>query len=149
MTNKTASQRTTTGPVAIRAHRQSVKKLGEWTTKRSFDVRGSGASVVLDLLLPRIEPGDIDVTLEMERSTVKLLVPHGARIDHGDLRRVGRRSKVKDWTGVAEKGGQRIRLLGELRRSEVRVVRGGVAIWTLWLAGRRHDVRRARGQRRI
>ena len=34
---------------------------------------------------------------------------------------------------VAEPEGRRIRLLGELRRSEVRVVRGGMAIWTLML----------------
>jgi hypothetical protein len=145
MTNKTKIPETSTDPAATRAHRDKVKKLGEWTTRRSFDARGPGASIVLDLLLPRIEPGDIDVALDMERSTVKLLVPHGARIDNGDLRRVGR-SKVKDWTGVAETGGRRIRLLGELRRSEVRVVRGGAAIWALWLSGRRRDVRRAHDQ---
>jgi hypothetical protein len=148
MSGKTEVPEASTGPVTIRAHRRTVKKLGEWTTRRSFDVRGSEASVVLDLLLPRIEPGDIAVTLDTERSTLKLLLPHGAWVDDGDLRRVGR-SKVKDWTGVAEPGGRRIRLLGELRRSEVRVVRGGMAIWTLWFSGRRRDVRRAHDHGRI
>lgn len=144
-TTNSAFESAPPAPVAVRAHRAVVKKLGEWTTQPSFDVQGSGATVVLDLVLARIESGDIAITLDLERSTVKLLVPHGAQVDHGDLRRVGR-SKVKDWTGVAEPTGRRIRLDGELRRSEVRLVRGGMAIWTLMLSGRHRDVRRARDQ---
>ena len=53
-------------PVRIRAHRRAVKKVGEWTTRRQFDVAASRGNVVLDLLLPRIEPGEIDIHLDLD-----------------------------------------------------------------------------------
>ncbi len=129
-------------PVAIRAHRRTVKNLGAWTTSRRFDVRASHASVVLDLLLPELDPGEIVLDLDLDHAMVKLLVPDGAVIDDGDLRRVGR-GRVKDWTGTAAPGGRVIRLTGELRRSEVRVHRGGIAIVGLVLAGKRREVQQA------
>jgi hypothetical protein len=116
--------------VRIHAHSASVKKLGHWTAARRLEVRASRGSVVLDLLLARIDPGDIEITLDIDRTTVKLLVPDGAIIDDSELRRVGR-GRVKDWTGTAAPGGRRIRLLGEMRGAEVRVHRGGVAILSL------------------
>ena len=36
---------------------------------------------MVDLLLPRLEPGDIEIDLDIDHSTVKLLVPDGAYID--------------------------------------------------------------------
>ena len=123
-------------PVKIRAHGQSVKHLGDWTTARRFDVRASRSFVVLDLLLPEIEPGEIEIDLEIDHATVKLLVPDGTSIDHDDLRRIGR-GRVKDWTGTAAPGGRQIKLVGEMRNAEVRVHRGGVAILSL-LASREH-----------
>lgn len=125
-----------TEPVRIRAHNRSVKHLGAWTTSRRFDVGASRSLVVLDLLLPEIEPGEIEIDLDIDHSTVKLLVPDGAVIDDGDLRRVGR-GRVKDWTGTAAPGGRRIKLVGEMRGAEVRVHRGGVALLSL-LASRKH-----------
>ena len=94
---------------------------------------------MLDLLLPEIEDGEIEIALDLNRSALKLLVPDGAIVDSDDLRRVGR-GRVKDWTGTAAPGGRRIRLLGEMRDSEVRVNRGGVAILQTMLSrdGRRH-----------
>jgi hypothetical protein len=112
--------------VRIRAHHGVVKKLGHWTTARRLDVRAARNSVVLDLRSPRIEAGDIEITLDIDHATVKLLVPDGAVIDD-DARRVGR-GRVKDWTGTGESGGRRIVLLGEMRHAEVRVHRGGIAI---------------------
>jgi len=123
----------------IRAHNDSIRRTGPWTTSRRFDVRASSSSVVLDLLLPEIEDGDIEIALDLNRSALNLLVPDGAIVDSDDLRRVGR-GRVKDWTGTAAPGGRRIRLLGEMRDSEVRVNRGGVAILQTMLSrdGRRH-----------
>jgi len=133
----------------IRAHHASVKKLGPWTTARRFDVRASRGSVVLDLLQPPIEPGEIEIQLDIDHSTVKLLVPDGTIVDDGDLRRVGR-GRVKDWTGTARPDGPRIRLVGEMRNAEVRVHRGGVAILSLLLSGASfRDVRRAHDQGRL
>lgn len=134
---------TETGTVQIRAHHRVVKKLGDWTTARRFDVLASRGIVVLDLLLPEIEPGEIEIALDLDHATVKLLVPDGAVIDADDLRRVGR-GRIKDWTGRAAAGGRRIKLVGEMRNAEVRVHRGGVALLSL-LASRktRRQVREA------
>jgi hypothetical protein len=133
----------------IRAHNDSIHRTGPWTTARRFDVRASGSSVVLDLLLPDIEDGDIEIALDLNRSTLTLLVPDGAIVDADELRRVGR-GRVKDWTGTAEADGRRIRIGGEMRGSEVRVNRGGVAILRSMLTreGRRH-VRKAHDEGRL
>jgi len=113
--------------VPIRAHSRAVKKLGHWTSARQFDVRASRGVVVLDLRSPRIAAGDIEISLDIDHAVVKLLVADGAVIEDGDIRRVGR-CRTKDWTGVSAAGGRRVVLSGEMRRAEVRVHRGGVAI---------------------
>lgn len=113
--------------VRIRANGRGVKKLGHWTTARSFDVRATRGNVVLDLRSSRIEASDIEIQLDIDHATVKLLVPEGTVIDHDEVRRVGR-GRVKDWTGVSAPGGRRIMLRGEMRKAEVRVHRGGIAI---------------------
>ena len=121
---------TDTETVRIRAHGRVVRKLGTWTTARRFDIAASRGFVVVDLLLPELEPGEIEVALDIDRATVKLLVPYGVAIDDRDLRRVGR-GRVKDWTGTAAPGGRTIRLVGEMRNAEVRIHRGGVAVLSL------------------
>ena len=133
----------------IRAHNASVRRTGPWTTAHRFDVRASGSSVVLDLLLPEIPGGEIEVAVDLNRATLKLLVPAGAVVDADDLRRVGR-GRVKDWTGTAAPDGRRIRIVGEMRDSEVRINRGGVAILQSMLSreGRRH-VREAHDRGRL
>ena len=133
----------------IRAHHRSIRRLGSWTTARRFDVRASRGSVVLDLLLPELEPGEVTVDLDVDHSTVILLVPDGANVDDDELRRVGR-GRVKDWTGVGAYDGRTIRLTGEMRNAEVRIHRGGIAILRLLLDRRtRGEVRQAHAQGRI
>jgi hypothetical protein len=138
-----------TETVHIRAHHRVVKRLGDWTTARRFDVRASRGVVVLDLLLPELEPGEIEIALDIGHATVKLLVPSGAVIDDDDLRRVGR-GRVKDWTGTAAPDGRRIKLVGELRHAEVRIHRGGVALLSLLTSSEtRRQVREAHQAGRI
>jgi hypothetical protein len=140
---------TDTEAVRVNAHGRSLKRLGAWTTARAFDVRASRGAVVLDLLLPEIEPGEIEIHLDIDRSTLKLLVPDGTAIDDDDLRRVGR-GRVKDWTGSPSPGGRRIRLTGEMRNAEVRVHRGGVALLSLLTFGEtRRQVRDAHRSGRL
>jgi hypothetical protein len=135
--------------VRLSAHHRSIKRLGRWTTARRFDVRASRGSVVLDLLLPTIEAGEIEIDLDIDHSMVKLLVPDGANIDDDDLRRVGR-GRVKDWTGTGAAGGRQIKLVGEMRNGEVRVHRGGVAILQLLLTrAHRSEVRQAHREGRL
>jgi hypothetical protein len=114
-------------PVRVLAHNEVAKRLGHWTRERQLDVRASRGSVVLDLRSPQIAAGDIEIGLDIDHATVKLLVPDDALVEHGDARRIGR-CRVKDWTGTGGPGGRRIVLTGELRRAEVRVHRGGIAI---------------------
>jgi len=141
--------RADTETVHVRAHNRSVQRLGDWTTARRFDVRASRGLIVLDLMLPRIEAGVIDIALDIDHATVKLLVPDGAIIDDGDLRRVGR-GRVKDWTGASAPDGRRIRLAGEMRNAEVRIHRGGIAILSLLRSPRsRNQVRKAHRDGRL
>jgi hypothetical protein len=139
----------TTGTEQIRARHRSIRKLGAWTSARRFDIRANRGSVLLDLLLPELEPGEITVELDIDRATVILLVPDGTNIDHDDLRRVGR-GRVKDWTGVGDPTGRTLKLTGEMRNAEVRIHRGGIAILRLLLSRRtRNEVRRAHKEGRI
>jgi hypothetical protein len=133
----------------VNAYRRSIRQLGPWTTSRQLDVRAWRGSVVLDLLLPDIEPGEITVRLDVDRTTVILLVPDGAVIDDSNLRRTGG-GRPKDWTGAASPDGRAIKLSGEMRNSEVRIHRGGIAIMRLLLSRQqRSHVRRARREGRI
>jgi hypothetical protein len=130
-------------PLRIRAHRRTVKNLGQWTTALQFDDAASRGSVVLDLLTSPIEPGEIDIHLNLDHALVKLLVADGTHINDDDLRRIGR-ARVKDWTGQGTAAGRRVNLHGELRDAEVRVHRGGIAILSLMLSRRsRAAVRQA------
>jgi hypothetical protein len=122
-------------PVRIRAHHRTVTKLGHWTTAPCIDIAASRGSVVLDLLTSPIEPGDIDIHLDLDHAVVKLIVPDSTRIDDNRLRRVGR-GRVKDWTGESSTAARLIKLRGELRNAEIRVHRGGIAILSLLLSGR-------------
>jgi len=133
LTDSTASS-AVQDAVRIRAHGQSIRRLGHWTTDRRFDVRASRGSVVLDLRSPRIEPGDVEIALDVDRSMVKLLLPEDAVVDHDEVRRVGRCGFV-DWSGAPAPGGRVVRITGEMRRSELRVNRGGVAIVSAMLTG--------------
>jgi hypothetical protein len=121
-------------PVPIRAHKLSVRRMGDWTTARRFDVRASQGAVILELRGSSIEPGDIEIHLDIDHSMVKLLVPDGATIQHEDVRRVGRCGFV-DWSGSPAPEGRVIRLRGEMRSSELRVNRGGIAIVSAMLTG--------------
>lgn len=133
----------TEGTVIIRANKRSIRRMGRWTTARRFDVRASESSIILELRSPDIEPGDIEISLDIDHSMVKLLVPDGAFVLDGDLRRVGR-CGVVDWSGTTEQAGRVIRVVGEMRRSELRINRGGIAIVSAMLTGEYlADVRRA------
>jgi hypothetical protein len=140
---------TQTDTVQVRANNGVVKHLGDWTNARRFDVRASHGIVVLDLLLADLEPGDIEIALDIDYAMVKLLVPGGAVIDDEHLRRVGR-GRIKDWTGTAATDGRKIKLLGQMRNAEVRVHRGGVAMLSL-LGSRnaRRELRDAHRARRL
>ena len=133
----------------IRAHHRSIRRIGAWTSARRFDIHASRGSVLLDLLLPELAPGEIPVELDIDRSTVILLVPDGTNVDHDELRRVGG-SRLKDWTGVGSPDGRTLRLTGEMRNAEVRIHRGGIAILRLLLShASRNEVRRAHRHGRI
>ena len=102
-----------------------TKRLGRWTSASRFDVRARSAVLVLDLRSPEVT-GDVELCLDLHRSTVKLLLPEGDQVDHWGLGWSGR-GRVKDDQRPAEPGGRRVRLSGRAENSEVRVHRGGMA----------------------
>jgi hypothetical protein len=133
----------------LRAHHRSIRRVGAWTSARRFDVRASRGSVMLDLLLPELEPGEITVELDIDHSTVILLAPDGTNVNDEELRRVGR-GRVKDWTGVGSQDGRTLTLTGEMRSAEVRIHRGGIAILRLLLSrSSREALRRAQREGRV
>ncbi len=129
--------------VQIRAQNSATRRLGRWTRARRFDVRAYRSSILLELRSPEIEAGDIEIALDIDHCMVKLLVPGGAIVDRDDLRHVGRCGYV-DWGGATSAGERRIRVVGEMRQSEIRVNRGGIAILAAMMTREyRDDLRRA------
>ena len=122
MTSQAASERE-----AERVHVDHgvIKRLGRWTSASTFDVRVRSGVLVLDLRSPEITD-DVEVRLDLHRSTVKLLLAEGDQVDRWDLDWTGR-GRVKDDQEPAGPGGRRIRLSGQADNSEVRVHRGGMA----------------------
>ena len=112
----------------IRADYEHVRKLGNWTTARAFAVRARRGHVVLDLRSPEIPPGDLDITVDLDHTMVKLLLPADAVIDDEDLRWIGR-GRIKDYQARPEtQAGRTVRITGEIRHGEIRVNREGVAV---------------------
>ncbi|MHB1593049.1 MAG: hypothetical protein ACYCO9_15090 [Streptosporangiaceae bacterium] len=134
--------------VRVQAQHRRVKRLGNWGASRALEVVATGSLVVLDLLVPEIEEGDIHIRMDLTRSTLKLLVPDGTQVDQSGLSWSGH-GRIKDWTGSGSPDGRQIHLAGQMRSSEIRVHRGGIAIWSLWLAGQAREVRRAEAAGRL
>jgi hypothetical protein len=112
----------------IRADYAQVRKLGNWTTARTFAVRARRGNVVLDLRSPQIPAGDIDITVDFDHAMMKLLLPNDAVVDDEDLRWTGR-GQVKDHQAPTDgQHGRTVRISGEIRHGEIRVNRDGVAI---------------------
>jgi hypothetical protein len=118
---------TPAAPVRIPANYTTLKRLGNWTTERQFQVRAHRGSVVLDLRSPQIPDGDIEIDADLDHAMVKLLVPDDAQVDDWNLRRTGR-GRVKDAECPAAPSGRRIVITGQMRHSEIRVNRGGIAV---------------------
>ena len=118
---------TPAAPVRIPANYTTLKRLGNWTTERQFQVRAHRGSVVLDLRSPQIPDGDIEIDVDLDHAMVKLLVPDDAQVDDWDLKRAGR-GRIKDAERPDGSGGRRIVITGQMRHSEIRVHRGGIAV---------------------
>ena len=117
----------TASPIQIHADHSSQKRLGTWTTARVFQVRARHGQVVIDLRSPQIPDGDIEVDLDVDHATIKLLVAEDTVIDAWDLAWTGR-GKVKQTYHHNPGGtGRRVRLAGQARHGEVRVHSGGIA----------------------
>jgi hypothetical protein len=114
-------------PVQIHADHDSARRLGTWTTARAFQVRARRSRVVIDLRSPQIPDGDIELELDLDHTTITLLVAEQTVIDQWDLAWTGR-GKVKQTYHHNPAGtGRQIRLTGQARQSDVRVHSGGIA----------------------
>jgi hypothetical protein len=136
--------------VKLQADHTVTRRLGNWTTETSFEVRARRGAVVIDLRSPEIPDGDIEIRVDLDHSMLKLLVPDDATVDSWDLRQLGR-GRVKDMQrSEARPDGRVIRLVGETRSGEVRINRAGIAVISAmftreWL----DDVRRAHKEGRM
>jgi hypothetical protein len=120
------TQATPAAPVRIPANHAVTKRLGNWTTARQFQVRAHHGHAVLDLRSPQIPAGDIEVEVDLDHATLKLLAAADAVVDDWDLQIIGR-GRVKDAERPGRPGGRRIVVTGQMRRGEIRVHRGGIA----------------------
>ena len=118
--NSTTTVQAATAHEAERLHvdHAVVKRLGHWTSATQFDARVRSGVLVLDLRSPDVK-GDVEVRLDLQRSTLKLLLAEGDQVDHWDLGWTGR-GQVKDDQRAAAPGGRRVRLAGHADNSEVR-----------------------------
>ncbi|MFF7441906.1 hypothetical protein [Streptomyces sp. NPDC008122] len=131
----------------ITARGTVTKRLGTWTAADAFDVRGQDAGIVLDLRAPDV-PGDLQITVDLRNSTLKLLVGDGDVLDGGDVTWPAK-GRLKDAQGPDGTTGRRIHLYGTALDSEIRVHRGGVAIVSAMLSREYlDDARRALKERR-
>lgn len=134
----------------VHADHTVAKRLGNWTRAGRFELRARNGLVVLDLRSPDL-PDEVEVHVELQRATVKLLVPDDARVEHWDLHWTAR-GRVKDASAVPESTDvpanaahtRRVRLTGVSTDSEVRVQRAGIAMLTA-MCSREYlqDIRRA------
>ena len=134
-----------TAPEAERLHVDHgvTKRLGRWTSASRFDARVRSGVLVLDLRSPDVK-GDVEIRLDLQRSTLKLLLAEGDQVDHRDLDWTGR-GQVKDDQRPAGPAGRRVRLAGHADNSEVRVHCGGVAaLSAMFSRAFVQDLRRAR-----
>ena len=106
----------------IHAGHTVLKHLGDWTADRSFHVRSRKSTVVLDLRAARLDA--LELLLELDGSTLTLLVADDAAVDLWDLHFAGR-GQVKD--DQAPGGPATIRLHGRAAGSRVLIRRGGPA----------------------
>ena len=136
------------GREMVRTGSGVTRRLGEWTTAADFEVRVGSGVAVLDLLLPRIDAGEVSVHLDVDGGLVTLLVPAGSRVIDDELRWAGP-GHLRDWTGDESPDGLIIRLAGEVRWGDVRIRRGGVALLSLIRHGKAADVRRAYAEGRL
>ncbi len=114
-------------PIRIAANNSAAKRLGNWTSARSFQVRANRGQATLDLRSPLIPDGEITIDVELDHAVLTLLVAEGATVDDWHLRRIGR-GRVKDSSRPSASEARRVVLTGQVRHGEIRVRRGGVAI---------------------
>lgn len=117
--------RANTNPVRIHADHAAQKRLGDWTTARAFEVCARHAQVVIDLRSPQIPDGEIQLNLDLDHTTLTLLVADDALIDYSSLAWTGR-GEVKQTYHDPAGTGRRIQLTGQIRHGEVRVHSGGI-----------------------
>lgn len=121
----------TNTPERIHADHSAISRLGHWTAATAFEVRSRKSRAVVDLRSPQIS-GDIQLDLDLARSSLILLLPDDASIVQWDLRFDGR-GRVRDDQRPSI-GNRRVNLRGAAADSQIRVRRGGVAQVTAMLS---------------
>jgi hypothetical protein len=140
---------TETATVRIAANHAVTKRLGNWTTARSLQVRVRHGSAVLDLRSAQIPDGDILIETDLDHATLTVLLADDAAIDDWNLQWIGR-GRLKDAEAPKVPGKRRIVLNGRMRHSEIRVRRNGRAVLSaMFSRAFLADLRQARSEGRM
>ncbi len=115
------------GPARIHSDHDTARRLGSWTSARDFQIRARYSSVLIDLRSPQIPDGDLEVELDLDHATVKLLVAENTVIDQQDIRWTGRGRVKQTYHHNPAGSGRVIRLSGPVRHGEIRISSGGIA----------------------
>ncbi len=118
----TTTARPASSATRIHADHTVLKHLGDWTEDRSFHVRSRKSTVVLDLRAAGRD--EIELLLELDCSTLTLLLADDAAVEHWDLCFAGR-GRVKDDQAPGRPA--TVRLHGRAGNSRVVVRRSGMA----------------------
>jgi hypothetical protein len=134
----TTTARPASSAIRIHADHTVLKHLGHWTENHSFHVRSRKSTVVLDLRATGCD--ELELLLELDGSTLTLLVADDTAVEHWDLRFAGR-GRVRD--GRAPGLPATVRLHGRAANSRVVVRRGAVAeLASLASLARLHEIHR-------
>jgi hypothetical protein len=140
---------TETASVRIAANHAVTKRLGNWTTARSLQVRARHGMAVIDLRSTQIPDGDILIETDLDHAVLTVLVADDAAIDDWNLQWIGR-GRLKDSEAPKVPGKRRVVLNGRMRHSEIRVRRGGMAVLSaMFSRAFLVDLRQARAEGRM
>ncbi|WP_070013756.1 DUF1707 SHOCT-like domain-containing protein [Streptomyces abyssalis] len=109
--------------LVLRAHGSTVRREGRWPVPRRIDVEAKHGAVRLDMTEAVVLAGEVAVEVDLQHSSVRVLVPEGTEVvDDGLVLKWG---SVKygsdDREGAPQRARFRVRLSGEGSHSSVAV----------------------------
>lgn len=119
----TATTPAHTNEAIIRAHGSSPKREGRWTVPPRVVVEAKMGSPFLDFTDAQLQSRDVEIAVDLNMGTLKLVVPDGTSINDVDL--ITKFGSIKNKVRASADPPLRIRLTGETNFGSVVVRRAG------------------------